>query len=71
MENFVAYDRKSARHNWQLMVMTSSREHVECVMTSQKRMAEQSAGWEGYEQYLTTFDGSQQPWTLPKNHKWN
>jgi len=66
------YDRKSPRHNWQTIVTTDNLEHARAVAAIWKKRAEDTPGWEKYQQQIARMhpvDGMLYD-SLPSNYKW-
>lgn len=68
------YDRKSPRHNWQIVgtCRLESTERAEYLAQVWRERAEKTEGWEEYQQHIgpLTYHNGQVPSTFPRNHKW-
>ena len=71
-EGIVVMDRKSPRHNWRLVVHSSSVEHAQWAAASWKANAKNVPGWEEYQQHAerVSFPDGILPDNLPRNHQW-
>ena len=47
---FTAYDRKSPRHNWQILVRTDNKTHLDNCLGVWASRAKATPGWEKYQQ---------------------
>jgi hypothetical protein len=66
------YDRKSPRHNWQLLVSTNDLDHARNVAAIEKERAGNTLGWEKYQQQIARMhfvDGVLYD-NLPSNYRW-
>ena len=63
------YDRKSNRHNWQIIGTTDNIDRLDFLSAHYQRIAASCIGWEGYQQKVVDSLEYDHDSTLPRNDR--